>query len=144
MEDWPPPAMDATNPYWLDMPYAPRPPLAGREEADVCVIGGGIGGLSCARALARHGLRVVLLEARTVAAGASERNGRADARRLYAHTLRAQEEVFALAAELGAGDAVRRVGCLRVAASEEEALHVLRHVEALHEDGFPAALVEGD
>ena len=155
--------MDATNPYWLDMPYAPRPPLAGREEADVCVIGGGIGGLSCARALARHGLRVVLLEARTVAAGASGRNGgfllagasvfhvdarerygRADARRLYAHTLRAQEEVFALAAELGAGDAVRRVGCLRVAASEEEALHVLRHVEALHEDGFPAALVEGD
>jgi gamma-glutamylputrescine oxidase len=155
--------MTATTPFWLDMPYEPRPPLAGREEADVCVIGGGIGGLSCARALARHGLRVVLLEGRTVAGGASGRNGgfllagaslfhvdarerygREDARRLYAHTLRAQEEVFALAAELGAGDAVRRVGCLRVAASEEEAEHVIRHAEALHEDGFPAELVEGD
>jgi gamma-glutamylputrescine oxidase len=157
-------APTATTPLWLDMPYEPRPPLAGRAEADVCVVGGGIGGLSCARRLAEHGgLRVVLLEGRTVAGGASGRNGGFllagaslfhvdarerygpdDARRLYAHTLRAQEEVFALAAELGAGDAVRRVGCLRVAASEEEALHVLRHVEALHEDGFPAELVEGD
>jgi gamma-glutamylputrescine oxidase len=153
----------STTPFWLDVPYEPRPPLAGRAEADVCVIGGGIGGLSCARALARRGLRVVLLEGRTVAGGASGRNGgfllagaslfhvdarerygREDARRLYARTLRAQEEVFALADELGAGDAVRRVGCLRVAASEEEAEHVIRHVEALHEDGFPAELVEGD
>jgi gamma-glutamylputrescine oxidase len=154
--------MQATTPYWLEGPYEPRPALAGTVEADVCVIGGGIGGLSCARALAGHGLRTVLLEGRTVAGGASGRNGgfllagaslfhvdarerygRDDARRLYAHTLAAQEEFFALAAELGAGDAVRRVGCLRLAASDEEAEHVVRHVEALHEDGFPAELVEG-
>jgi gamma-glutamylputrescine oxidase len=155
--------MTATTPFWLDVPYEPRAPLEGRAEADVCVIGGGIGGLSCARALARHELRVVLLEARSVAGGASGRNGgfllagaslfhvdarerygREDARRLYAYTLRAQEEVFALAAELGADEAVRRVGCLRVAASEAEAEHVIRHVQALNEDGFPAELVEGD
>ena len=149
--------VQATTPFWLDAPYEPRPPLAGDEEVDVCVIGGGVGGLSCARRLAEHGLRTLLLEGRTVASGASGRNGgfllagasafhvdarekygREAAKRLYAHTLAAQEEFFALAEELGAGEAVRRVGCLRMAASEEEAVHVLRHVEALREDGFPA------
>ena len=75
---------------------------------------------------------------------ARERYGRAAARRLYAHTLAAQEEFFALAEELGAGEAVRRVGCLRLAASDEEAFHVLRHAEALREDGFPAELLEAD
>ena len=39
---------------------------------------------------------------------------------------------------------MRRVGCLRLAASDEEAVHVLRHIDALHEDGFPAERVEGD
>jgi gamma-glutamylputrescine oxidase len=155
--------MQATTPFWLDMPYEPRPPLGGDVEVDVCVIGGGVGGLSCARALASRGADVLLLEGRTVAGGASGRNGgfllagaaafhvdarekygREAAKRLYAHTLRAQEEFYALAEELGAGDAVRRVGCLRLAASEEEAIHVLRHIDALHEDGFPAERVEGD
>jgi gamma-glutamylputrescine oxidase len=154
-------AMQATTPFWLDGPYEPRPPLEGRAEVDVCVIGGGVGGLSCARALAARGLGVLLLEGRTVAGGASGRTGgfllagasafhvdaretygREAARRLYAHTLRAQEEFYALAAELGAGEAVRRVGCLRLAASDEEAVHVLRHIDALHEDGFPAERVE--
>jgi gamma-glutamylputrescine oxidase len=153
----------ATTPFWLDMPYEPRPALDVDTEVDVCVIGGGVGGLSCARRLAGHGLRTLLLEGRTVASGASGRNGgfllagaaafhvdarerygRAAARRLYAHTLAAQAEFYALAAELGAGEAVRRVGCLRLAASDEEAVHVLRHAEALREDGFPAEVVEGD
>jgi gamma-glutamylputrescine oxidase len=155
--------MQATTPFWLDRPYEPRPPLEGRAEVDVCVIGGGVGGLSCARALAARGADVLLLEGRTVAGGASGRNGgfllagasafhvdarekygREAAKALYAHTLRAQEEFYALAGELGAGDAVRRVGCLRLAASDEEAVHVLRHIDALHEDGFPAERVEGD
>jgi gamma-glutamylputrescine oxidase len=155
--------LQATTPLWLDRPYEPRPPLEGRADVDVCVIGGGVGGLSCARDLAARGLDVLLLEGRTVAGGASGRNGgfllagaaafhvdarerygREAAKRLYAHTLRAQEEVYALAAELGAGEAVRRVGCLRLAASDEEALHVLRHIDALHEDGFPAERVDGD
>src|SRR3954447_8254011 len=156
-------AMQATTPLWLDRPYEPRPPLEGGADVDVCVIGGGIGGLSCARDLAARGLDVLLLEGATVAGGASGRNGgfllagasafhvdarerygRAAARRLYAHTLAAQQEFYALAEELGAGEAVRRVGCLRMAASDEEALHVLRHAEALREDGFPAEIVEGD
>src|SRR5919204_2486642 len=150
-------------PFWLDYPYEPRPPLARDVEADVCVIGGGVGGLSCARALAQRGLETVLLEARTVASGASGRNGgfllaggapfhldarerwgRKAARRLYARTVEAQQEVYELAQRLGVQDAVRRVGSLRLATSEQEADHVRRHVEALREDGFAAELIERD
>lgn len=45
------------------------------EKADVAVIGGGYTGLSAARALAKRGVRVVVLEAETIGWGASSRNG---------------------------------------------------------------------
>ena len=150
-------------PFWLDEPYRPRPPLEGRLEVDVCVIGAGVAGLSCARRLARHGVDTVVLERGTAAGGASGRNGgfmlagpaafyvdareqygAEHARRIYARTLGAQEAMYGLGAELGMGDAMRRVGLLRVSASEEEAEHVRRHTAALREDGFPGELVERD
>src|SRR3982751_5421179 len=62
-------------PSGLDSPTEPRPPLDTDIAVDACVIGAGIGGLSCARELARRGLDTVVLEARTVASGASGRNG---------------------------------------------------------------------
>ena len=62
-------------PFWLDEPYRARPALEGRVETEVCVIGGGVAGLSCARRLAGHGLDTVVLERGTVAGGASGRNG---------------------------------------------------------------------
>jgi gamma-glutamylputrescine oxidase len=152
-----------TVPYWLDYPYEPRPALERDVEVDACVIGGGVSGLSCARELARRGADTVLLEARAIAAGASGRNGgfllagaapfhldarelwgREPAARIYARTVEVQREVYALAESLGVSDAVRRVGSLRLATSEEEAEHVRRHVEALREDGFEAELVERD
>jgi gamma-glutamylputrescine oxidase len=52
-----------------------RAPLAGATEADVAVVGGGFAGLHTARLLAMRGLRVVLLERRRIAWGASGRNG---------------------------------------------------------------------
>jgi glycine/D-amino acid oxidase-like deaminating enzyme len=45
------------------------------ETADVAVIGAGFTGLSAARALAKTGARVVVLEAESVGWGASSRNG---------------------------------------------------------------------
>ena len=150
-----------TTPFWLDAPYEPRPALDGDVEVEACVIGGGVGGLSCARRLAEHGIDTVLLEAGTVAGGASGRNGGfliagtaafhndarerfgvERARAMYAATLEAQREVIALAEELGARDAVRQVGLLRLAVSDEEADHVRDHAAALREDGFPGETVE--
>jgi len=85
---------------------APRPALAGDVEADVCVVGGGLAGVSTALHLAERGYRVVLLEAERIGFGASGRSGaqllpgyasgqgvlesqlgRADARRLWDFTL---------------------------------------------------------
>ena len=153
--------MSATTPFWLDEPYEPRAPLAGDVEAEVCVIGAGVGGLSCAHALAQRSVETIVIERDVAAGGASGRNGgfllagmaafyvdarerysRELARDTYARTLAAQEEIYALADELGVSDAVRRTGLLRVSASEEEAEHVRRHVEALNDDGFPGELVD--
>jgi glycine/D-amino acid oxidase-like deaminating enzyme len=53
----------------------PYPPLSGNQDADACVVGGGLAGITAALELARHGRRVVLLEGRRVAWGASGRNG---------------------------------------------------------------------
>ena len=52
----------------------PRPALALDIDVDVCVIGGGLAGLTTARELARSGWSVVLLEAGRIAANASGRN----------------------------------------------------------------------
>ena len=152
-----------TTPYWLDAPYEQRRALEGDIEVEACVIGGGVGGLSCARRLAQHGIETLLLEAGTVAGGASGRNGgfliagtaafhndareqygAERARAMYERTLEAQRDIYALATELGAGDALRRVGLLRLAVSDEEAEHVRDHAAALRADGFPGEVVERD
>ncbi|OLL32362.1 FAD-dependent oxidoreductase [Burkholderia sp. SRS-W-2-2016] len=51
-------------------------PLNGRRSANVCIVGGGLAGLSTALGLAERGVEdVVVLEARQVGFGASGRNG---------------------------------------------------------------------
>jgi glycine/D-amino acid oxidase-like deaminating enzyme len=66
--------------FWLEQlgpAPAPRPPLAGAREADVCVVGAGLTGLWTALELCRAdpALDVVVLEARHAGFGASGRNG---------------------------------------------------------------------
>ena len=50
-------------------------PLTECIDADICIIGGGIAGASCAYELTKGGKSVVLLEADQIAWGASGRNG---------------------------------------------------------------------
>jgi gamma-glutamylputrescine oxidase len=56
-------------------PAPARPALTGEIETDVCVVGGGLAGLSTALSLAERGTSVAVVEARRIAWGASGRNG---------------------------------------------------------------------
>lgn len=61
--------------YAATMVAAPlRAALATDLDVDVCVVGGGLAGLTAAREIARSGWSVVLLEATRIAANASGRN----------------------------------------------------------------------
>jgi gamma-glutamylputrescine oxidase len=51
-----------------------RPPLTGDLDVDVCIIGGGLAGLTVAREVVKSGWSVALLEAGRIAAQASGRN----------------------------------------------------------------------
>lgn len=69
-------------PVYVDSYYArtlattaSQPALAGRHETDVCIVGGGLAGLTAALELCRRGLSVILLEAQAAGWGASGRNG---------------------------------------------------------------------
>ncbi len=61
---------EATAPRGLE-----RQILRGAIKADVCVIGGGLAGLTTALELSRRNIKVILLEARKLAWAASGRNG---------------------------------------------------------------------
>lgn len=58
---------------WQVESAAPRPPLEGQINADVCVIGAGVAGLNCAYLLKEAGLNAVVLEAGRVGAGTTSR-----------------------------------------------------------------------
>lgn len=51
------------------------PALAGKIETDICIVGGGLAGLSAGLSLAERGRSVVVVEANKVGWGASGRNG---------------------------------------------------------------------
>jgi glycine/D-amino acid oxidase-like deaminating enzyme len=119
----------ATMPALPDRSGRPLP-----DTADVVVIGGGYGGINAARELARRGVRVTLLEARTLGFGGSTRNGgivhagfklgpRALVKRygeetghaLYRETLDSYETVKRLIAEESIDCDFREVGHLELA-----------------------------
>jgi glycine/D-amino acid oxidase-like deaminating enzyme len=68
--------VDAGASWYLQRATAPfeRPQLTFDLDVDVCVIGGGLAGLTVAREVARRGWSVAVLEARRVAWDASGRN----------------------------------------------------------------------
>ncbi len=150
-----------TTPLWQDEPYTPRPALDGPLRCEVCVIGAGIGGIAAAWHLAGRGIAATVLEARTVAGGATGRNGgfflagaapmyddarrrwgRTRAARVYATTLDAQRDMLAIAEAIGAREHFRIVGMLRLAIDAAEAVTVRSHHAALATDGFPGEIVD--
>jgi glycine/D-amino acid oxidase-like deaminating enzyme len=68
--------MTVESNYWLTTTAMP-PATAGNlpSQADVVIIGAGFTGLSAARALAKRGATVAVLETNTIGWGASSRNG---------------------------------------------------------------------
>jgi gamma-glutamylputrescine oxidase len=136
--------------YWLLEEAPARPSVRLDGPPDVVVVGGGVTGCSCALELARRGLRVRLNEAREIAGGASGRNGgfalrgsalpypdavrdlgRDAAQALWRLSERAIDTIESLA-----GDALRRVGSLRLAADEVELTELRAEADALAADGF--------
>lgn len=119
-------------------PEVAAPRLGADREADLAIVGGGLTGLSAALTAAESGLRVVLLEADYIGAGASGRNngmvvpqhsranpgaieqalGRTLGERYNAMVAGAAEELFALIRRLGIDcDAVQK-GWIQPAHSE--------------------------
>ncbi len=144
------------TPYWLDEPVEPLGGKRHDDPVDAAIVGGGVTGCSCALTLAEAGMRVRLYEARTIASGASGRNGgfalrggamRYDAARATFGPERATafwrltERALDRMAEL-AGDAFRRVGSLRLAADKEERDELRAEYDALLADGFAAEWVD--
>jgi gamma-glutamylputrescine oxidase len=74
MKVWPEPRRMRPY-YWSgEPPIEAAAPLRESVQADLCIVGGGVTGLSAALHAAQAGLKVVLLEARTLAWSASSRN----------------------------------------------------------------------
>jgi glycine/D-amino acid oxidase-like deaminating enzyme len=145
-----------TTSYWLDEPAEPLRSRSFDGRAEVTIIGGGVTGCSCALTLARRGVRVRVHDARTVAGGASGRNGgfalrgaavpydiaRAQHGPEAARSLMdLSERALDAMAEL-AGDALRRVGSLRLAADNRELEALRREHDALRDDGYAVEWVD--
>lgn len=145
------------TPWWERHVRAPLAPLDGDTICDVAVVGLGGSGLACVTELRARGARVVGLDAGVVAGGAAGRNGgfllggladfhhdavaahgRERATRVYRRTL---AEIDRIAVETP--DAVRRVGSLRVAASDDEREDCARQLAAMRADDLPVEAYDG-
>ena len=142
--------------YWLEEAREPLPTHRIDGRAEVAVIGGGVTGCSCALTLAERGVRVRLHEAGEIAGGASGRNGgfalrgaaepydlarrslgHERARLLMELTERSLDRMASLA-----GDALRRVGSVRLAWDDGERDALAREYDALRADGFDVEWVD--
>lgn len=141
-------------------------PLLGAVHTEVAVIGAGITGTTTALLLARAGVQVRVLEARSIAAGASGRNGgfiangttesyaktiqqhgREQARRLWAFTVRNHEQAANYIAELmqsGWSCGYQCNGTFKLAAHKSEFEQIIESTSLLNEDGWEVNVMERD
>ncbi len=124
---------------WLEHVSRVYPPLEADDVADVAIVGGGIAGIASAYFLAKAGARVVVLERRGVAEGASGRNagfllagvaenflaasrryGDENAWRIWRLTKRTQALVRSLALEHGIACELRWNGSDQMAGDDAE------------------------
>lgn len=144
---------------WLDGARRSYPPLARDASADVAVVGGGIAGVATAYFLAGAGARVVLLEARGIAEGASGRNagfilagvaenfaaacrryGEERATRIWKVTKRTQDLVRSLVAQRGIACELAWNGSLQIAGDEDEWSEIKESVRRLRALGVEGTL----
>ena len=153
------------RPYW----HATMPPLPDRtgrdlpDSVDTVVVGGGYTGLAAARALARGGATVAVLEARTLGWGASTRNGGIAhpgykwgptalvkrygpelARRLYADSVEATEFLGRTIREAGVDAELRLNGYMELASARSHAEEFDEEAAIRAEWGIPARVVSRD
>lgn len=146
---------------WLDAPYDPCPSLEGNRTADALILGAGMTGIGLAHFLAERKVETLVLDADSVAGGATGRNlgllvsglgehysrsvtfwGRSDA----AAITRVHLENHVLLAELISRHAVdcgyRRGGGYAVGIDPEEEEELRRSAKLLQEDSFPCDFLE--
>jgi gamma-glutamylputrescine oxidase len=154
-------ALDDNRSSWLAglAPYRPSPPLRGAVTAEVAVVGGGFTGVSTAWHLSRRfpDRRVVLLEARALANGASGRNGGQAltgingvpvdtpelARRVYETTRDGIDLIESLVGRYRLDAGFSRRGCLEVHTDPGGAAAAAARVERLGALGVPVRWLPG-
>jgi glycine/D-amino acid oxidase-like deaminating enzyme/nitrite reductase/ring-hydroxylating ferredoxin subunit len=151
-------AVESTQSIWKSEHPAPRSPLGQNADCDVCIIGAGIAGLSTAYDLSRHGKRVIVLDARDIAAGETAQttahlasalddrffelariHGRQGARLAYESHARAIDEIEAAVLREGITCDFARIDGYLFAAPEHDVTLLEKELEAAQRAGFSSA-----
>lgn len=153
--------IDVNRSLWVSgtKGYDPLPPLTGKTSADIAIIGGGFTGISTAYHVSRRfpEKRVVLLEARALANGASGRNGGQmlnwiagaetrdpeRTRLIYDTTKEGIDGIEAIIRDHRLNVGYRRDGCLQVFTDSRRAEAAHAHVEELQRIGVPLRFLQG-
>ncbi|MDJ0753100.1 MAG: FAD-dependent oxidoreductase [Ardenticatenaceae bacterium] len=138
--------------------YVPGPPLKGNTTADLAIIGGGFTGVSTAHHFAARypQKRVIILEAKSLANGASGRNGgmmlnwvygtgpmsEETTRRVYQATSKTIDDIEKTIKTNNLEVSYRRDGCFEVFTDEERAVEAQKEVAYLNQLGIPIQFLD--
>jgi gamma-glutamylputrescine oxidase len=153
--------VDENRSVWMahKPPYTPAPELTADTTADVVIVGGGFTGMSTAYHLARRfpDKRIVLLEARALANGASGRNGglmlnwingvhspdTEHAKMIFDTTKSGIDLIVDIIRENGMKVSYQRTGCLELYTKPERADAAAKEAEGFRAAGIPLEFLSG-